>query len=155
VVKERWFRIGSLAAVLFAINVVARLIVRLAYNNDDGKQTAVGLIAMIAIGAIYAVLAFVWGRQVSTGRWVADLGAAALIGCAFTVFVGPLISGKGPFSSGAGVFFAQIWQYGGFTIGGAFFGFLVAMAVGVDYRSRSLKRLEQSKLAKPRRVARR
>jgi hypothetical protein len=153
--KERWLPIGVLAAVLFAINVAARLISRLAFHNDDGKQTAAGMIAMVAIGLIYAVLAFIWGRRVPVGRVVADLGAAALIGCAFTIFVGPFISSKGPFSDGAGVFFAQIWQYVGFTGGGALVGFLIVIALGLDYRSQALKRLAQAKLAKPRRVVRR
>lgn len=153
--RERWLPIGVLAAVLFAINVAARLITRLAFHNNDNKQTAAGLIAMLGIALIYAVLAFIWGQRVPAGRLIADLAAAALVGCAFTVFVGPFISSKGPFSDGAGVFFAQIWQYAGFTGGGTLLGFLIVTALGLDYRSRALKRLAETKLSKPRRVVRR
>jgi hypothetical protein len=153
--KERWLPIGVLAAVLFAINVVARLVARLAFHGDDNRLTTLGLIAMLAIAVLYAVMAFIWGRRVPVGRLVADLAGAAIIGCAFTIFVGPFISSKQPFSDGAGVFFAQIWQYAGFTGGGTLLGFLIVTALGLDYRSQALKRLAEAKLAKPRRVARR
>lgn len=153
--RERWQRIGVLAGVLFAINVVARLVARLAFNGNDDGQTAIGLISMTVIGLIFAVLAFVWGRDRPVGILVADLAGAAVIGCTLTIFVGPFISGEGPFSDGAGVFFAQIWQYGGFFGGGTLVGFLILTALGRDYKSKGLKQLAESRLAKPRRVVRR
>lgn len=153
--RQRWLRIGVLAGALFAINVAARLVARLAYHSDDDKQTAVGLVSMVVIGLVFAGLAFVWGRDRPFGVLVADLAGAAVIGCAFTIFVGPFISGEGPFSDGAGVFFGQIWQYGGFTIGGTLVGFLILTALGLDHRSQTLKRIAETRLAKPRRVVRR
>lgn len=153
--KERWLRIGVLAGALFAVNVVARLVSRLAFNGDDDRQTAVGFISMTVIGLIFAGLAFVWGRDRPLGTLLADLAGAAVIACALSIFIGPFISGEGPFSDGAGVFFAQIWQYAGFAGGGTLFGFLVVTALGMDYKSKSLKRIAESGLARPRRTARR
>jgi hypothetical protein len=153
--RERWLRIGLLAGALFAINVAARLVTRLAFNGDDDRQTTVGLISMVVIGLTFAALAFVWGRDRPVGVVVADLAGAATIGCALTIFVGPFISGEGPFSDGAGVFFGQIWQYAGFFGGGTLVGFLVLTALGLDYKSKHLKRIAQTGLAKPRRAVRR
>lgn len=153
--RQRWLRIGILAAALFAINVVARLVARFAFGSDEDRQTTVGLVSMAVIGLVFAVLAFLWGRDRPQGVLVADLAAAALIGCALTVFVGPFISGEGPFRDGAGVFFAQIWQYAAFAGGGTLLGFLVLTAFGLDYRSQSLKRIAQTRLTKPRRPVRR
>ena len=153
--RERWLRIGVLAGALFAINVVARLVSRLAFNSDDDRQTTVGLISLVVIGLVFAALAFVWGRDRPLGLLVADLAGAAAIACALSIFIGPLVSGEGPFSDGAGVFFAQIWQYAGFTGGGTLVGFLVLTALGLDYKSKSLKRIAETRLAKPRRVVRR
>jgi hypothetical protein len=153
--RERWLRIGVLAGALFAINVAARLVARLAFDGDDDKQTTIGLLSMLVIGLTFAALAFVWGRDRPLGILLADLAGAAVIGCALTIFVGPFISGEGPFSDGAGVFFGQIWQYAGFFLGGTLVGFLVLTALGMDYKSKHLKRIAQSGIAKPRRVVRR
>lgn len=153
--RERWLRIGVLAGALFAINVAARLVARLAFDNDDDRQTTVGLLSMLVIGLTFAALAFIWGRHRPLGILVADLAGAAVIGCALTIFVGPFISGEGPFSDGAGVFFGQIWQYAGFFGGGTLVGFLVLTALGMDYKSKHLKRIAQTGLAKPRRAVRR
>jgi hypothetical protein len=152
---ERWLRIGVLAGALFAINVAARLVARLAFNGNDDRQTTLGLLSMAVIGLTFAVLAFVWGRNRPLGILVADLAGAAAIGCALTIFIGPFISGEGPFSDGAGVFFGQIWQYAGFSAGGTLVGFLVLTALGMDYKSKYLKRVAQTGLAKPRRAVRR
>lgn len=153
--RERWLRIGVLAAVLFAINVVARLVGRLAFNGDDDRLTTLGLISLTVIGLVFAVLAFIWGRSRPAGVLVADLAGAATIGCALTIFVGPFISREGPFSDGAGIFFGQIWQYAGFFCGGTLVGFLVLTALGLDYKSKHLKRIAETRLAKPRRPVRR
>jgi hypothetical protein len=153
--RERWLRIGVLTAVLFAINVAARLVARLAFNGDDDRETATGLISLVVIGLTFAALAFVWGRDRPVGVVVADLAGAATAGCALTIFVGPFISGEGPFSDGAGIFFGQIWQYAGFFLGGTLVGFLVLTALGLDYKSKYLKRIAQAQLTKPRRPVRR
>jgi hypothetical protein len=153
--RERWLRIGVLAVALFAINVAARLITRLAFNGDGDRETTVGLLSMLAIGLTFAALAFVWGRDRPLGVLVADLAGAAAIGCALSIFIGPFVSGEGPFSEGAGIFFGQIWQYAGFFLGGTLVGFLVLTALGMDHKSRQLKRIAQSGLAKPRGPARR
>jgi hypothetical protein len=153
--RERWLRVAALAAVLFAINVAARLVTRLAFNGDDDRETTVGLVSLVVVGLTFAVLAFVWGRDRPVGILVADLAGAATIGCALTIFVGPLISGEGPFSDGAGIFFGQIWQYAGFFGGGTLVGFLVLTAMGLDYKSKHLKRIADTRLTKPRRPVRR
>jgi hypothetical protein len=153
--RDRWLRIGALAAVLFAINVAARLVTRLAFDGDDDRQTTMGLISLVVIGLTFAVLAFAWGRDRPAGTVVADLAGAATIGCALTIFVGPFISGEGPFSDGAGVFFGQIWQYAGFFGGGTLVGFLVLTALGLDYKSKHLKRIAETQLTKPGRPVRR
>lgn len=153
--RERWLRIGMLAGALFAINVAARLVTRLAYHNDDDRQTTVGLVSLSVIGVVFAVMVFIWGRNRPIGVVVADLAGAALIGCALTIFVGPFISGEGPFSDGAGVFFGQIWQYAGFAGGGTLVGYLLLIAFGLDYKSKMLARIAQAGMSKPRRPVRR
>jgi hypothetical protein len=153
--KDRWLPVGVLAGVLFAVNVAARLVARLGFNDDGEAQDRISLGMFVVIGLILAVMAFVWGRRHPAGRWIADVGAAVLAAMLLTIFVGPFISGDTPFEGGAGEFFSQIWLYAGFAIGGSLVGFLILVALGLDYRSQGLKRFAEAKLAKPRRVVRR
>jgi hypothetical protein len=153
--KDRWLPVGVLAGVLFAVNVAARLVARLGFDEDGEAQDRVSLGMFVAIGLILAVMAFLWGRRKPAGRWIADVGAAAAIALLLTIFVGPFVSGDTPFEGGAGNFFTQIWLYAGFAIGGALLGFLILVALGLDYRSQGLKRFAEAKMAKPRRVVRR
>ncbi|BCB79873.1 hypothetical protein GCM10022251_09330 [Phytohabitans flavus] len=153
--RDRWLRIGVLAGVLFAVNVVARVVARVGFDEDGEAQDRVSLGMFVVIGLILAVMAFLWGRRHPAGRWIADIGAAAIIAVLLTIFVGPFVSGDTPFEGGAGDFFAQIWLYGAFAIGGSLVGFLILVALGLDYRSVGLKRYAEAKMAKPRRVVRR
>jgi hypothetical protein len=141
--------------VLFALNVVARLIVRWGFDGDTEVSDRVSLGMFAVIGVILAVVAFVWGRRVPLARWTGDLAAAVLVAMVLTIFIGPFLSGSQPFADGAGAFFSQIWLYAGCTGVGALLGYLVLTALGLDYRSQSLKRYAEAKRSKPRRVVRR
>jgi hypothetical protein len=153
--KDRWLPVGVLAGVLFAVNVVARLVTRFGFDGDAEISDRVSLGMFAVIGLILAGLAFVRGKRYPTSRWGGDVAVAVLVAMALTVFVGPFISGSHPFAAGAGEFFSQIWLYAGFAGGGVLVGFLLLTAFGLDYRSQSLKRYAETRLAKPRRVVRR
>lgn len=153
--KERWLPIGLLAGALFGVNVIARLVARFGFsaNPEFEDRISLGMFAVIAL--VLAVLAFLWGRRQPLSTWGADMAGAVLVALALTVFVGPLVSGSYPFASGAGMFFSQIWLYAAFAGGGAVIGYLVLITLGRDYRSRSLKRYSEIKLARPRKIVRR
>ncbi|HEX5598154.1 MAG TPA: hypothetical protein VFX61_19385 [Micromonosporaceae bacterium] len=153
--RNRWLPVGVLAAVLFAVNVVARLVARFGFDDSVKHQDRVSLGMFVVIGLILAALAFLWGRRYPTGRWGSDIAAAVLAAMALTVFVGPFTSGSQPFAGGAGDFFVQVWLYVGFTGGGTLIGFLLLTALGLDYRSQALKRYAETVQSKPRRVVRR
>lgn len=152
--SERWRRIGILAAGLCVIVVIGRLVARFFAEDNPGRQDLFAWIAFGAIAVALGVSAALWGRQYPMGAVVLDLGAAALIGCLFSAFIGPLLSTGSPFASGAGIFFKTIWLYAGIAIGGALLGLLVITAAGQDYRSRALRRFSQTARAKPNRPVR-
>ena len=153
--KQRWWPIVALAVGLFAINVVARLISRLAFSGDDDAENRVSIGMFAVIGLALAVFTFWRAQRKRPGEWLPEIAAAAIGGLLLTVLVGPFISGDTPFENGAGNFFAQVWLYGGFAIVGTLLGYWVATALGRDYRSRSLTAYTQTRAAKPRRVVRR
>ncbi|BCJ54155.1 hypothetical protein Asp14428_56300 [Actinoplanes sp. NBRC 14428] len=153
--KQRWVSIAVLAAALFAINVVARLVTRIGFPDNDTAENWVSVAMFSVIGLVLAVVAFVRAQRVPAGTWLPDLAAAAVGGMLLTVLAGPFVSGDYPFSGGAGNFFSQIWLYGGFAIAGTLLGYWTATMLGRDYRSKSLKAFATAKTAKPRRVVRR
>jgi len=151
----RWLRIGVLVLVLFAINVVGRLVVRIGSIEDVDTQDLATLIAYGAVGLVLAVLAAWWGRQRPIGEVIADLAGGAVGALALILLVGPFVSGTSPGAVGAGDSFNVAWQYAGFAAGGALIGLLLLIMVGLDYKSQSLKRYAQAKLTKPHRPVRR
>ncbi|PWR06097.1 hypothetical protein DKT68_23520 [Micromonospora acroterricola] len=152
---RRWREVWVLAGALFAVNVVARLTIRLGFDGDDAAADRVSLAMFAVIGLILAVVAFRWGRRRPLGTWAADVAVAVLVAMALTVLVGPLLVGNNPFAGGAGTFFAQIWLYLLATGVGVLIGYLVLTALGRDHRSQQLKRYAEVKTTKPRRVVRR
>ena len=153
--RDRWLRIGVLAAGLFVINIIARAVSRFAYPDNGEAQDRVSLAMFAAIGLVFVVLAFRWGRQRHVGEVIGDLGGGAVIACALTILIGPLLFGGNPFAGGAGEFFAQIWLYAAFAVGGFVVGYLLLVALGKDYRSRQLARIAAIRAARPRKAVRR
>lgn len=154
--QQRWFPPAALAVGLFAINALARLIIRLGFDGNDTAESRATIIMFGAIGLAMAVWTFVACQRKRPSDWLLpDLVAGAVGGMLLTVLVGPFISGGEPFANGAGDFFAQVWMYGGFAIVGTLLGYWIAVMLGRDYRSRSLKAYAQTSSAKPRRVVRR
>jgi hypothetical protein len=153
--RQRWVQIALLAVALFAVNVIARLVIRIGFNDDDQAQNWASIAMFAVIGVVLAIVTFVKAQRVPPGRWLPDLGAAAVLGMLLTILLGPLVSGDGPFAAGAGNFFSQVWLYGGFSIAGTLLGYWIATMLGRDYRSRSLAAIARAKTAKPRRVVRR
>ena len=153
--RQHWVRIGLLAGALFAINVIARVVIRIGFSEDEAAQNRVSIIMFAVIGIVLAIVTFLRAQRVPPSSWLPELAAAALGGMLLTILVGPFISGDSPFEAGAGNFFSQVWLYGGFAIVGTLLGYWVATMLGRDYRSRSLQAYAKAKATKPRRVVRR
>ncbi|SNY06385.1 hypothetical protein [Paractinoplanes atraurantiacus] len=154
--QQRWFPAAALAVGLFAINVVARLLTRFVFDGDDSAENRASIMMFALIGLVIAVYTFIVSQRRRPSEWLLpDLVFGAVGGMLLTILVGPFISGGQPFSSGAGNFFSQVWLYSGFAIAGTLVGYWVAVMLGKDYRSRSLKAYSESRQAKPRRVVRR
>lgn len=153
--KGRWLPVGLAAGALFVANVIARFVVWQAAPHSDSTQITIGLILFGVVGLSMVVAASWWGRRYPMPRVVADLAVVILASCLLSVLVGPFAGGSVPFKEGAGLFFGEIWRYLGYTAAGAVLGLLVLIALGLDYRSRALKRYAEVRAARPRRVVRR
>jgi hypothetical protein len=154
-VKKRWLPVGVLAGVLFATNVVARVVVRLTAAGSATNQTRIGLIAVLAVAAVMAGAAYWWALRFRVPRLTLDLGAAAVLACVLSVLIGPYVAGSRPLAEGGAFLFGEVWQYLAITAAAALFGLLVAMMLGKDWKSQAWKRYAESMKSKPRRVARR
>jgi Na+/melibiose symporter-like transporter len=153
---QRWFPPVALAVGLFAINVVARLIIRFGFDGNDAAESRATIIMFSVIGLVLAVWTFQACQRKRPSDWLLpDLVFGAVGGTLLTVLIGPFISGGQPFGEGAGHFFAQIWLYSAFAIAGTLLGYWLATLLGRDYRSRSLTAFARASRAKPRKVVRR
>ncbi|MBV1849052.1 hypothetical protein [Catellatospora tritici] len=148
--KERWLPVGVIAAVLFAVNVVARWVAK--GIKDADRQSVAGLVALGVIGLVFFAMAVYWGRVRPQARVVADLAAAGGVACLLSILVGPLLAGENPFAQGAGAFFNQIWLYAGVFVVGTGLGLVGLIAFASDYRARQLRAFAQQSKARPRRV---
>ncbi|WP_405100434.1 hypothetical protein [Micromonospora sp. NBC_01412] len=153
--KDRWRSAWVLAAALFVVNVIARVVIKLGLDGDDAAADRVSLAMFLVIGAILAVLAFRWGQDRPVARWAGDVAAAVGIAVLLTVLVGPLLVGQNPFGGDVGTLLAQAGLYLSAAAAGVLVGFLTLTALGRDHRSRMLKRYAEIKAAKPHRPVRR
>ncbi|MFI5906683.1 hypothetical protein [Dactylosporangium sp. NPDC051541] len=153
--QERWMPVGLVAAGLFLVNVIARLVVRFAAGDNDDRQVTIGLWALFAVGAVLIPVAFWYGRRVPMIRVIGELGLAVVVACLLSVLVGPFVSGVGPFSNGVGLVFRQFFYFVGLSAIGAVVGLLILMTTGLDYKSQSWKRYIERSGTKPRKVVRR
>ena len=153
--RSRMLRIGVLAAVLFAVNLAGRLVVRIGSIEDPDGQQLVTLAAYAVIAVAMAVAAVLWARQRPTGPVLADLAGGVVIAGVLILAVGPFVSGTTPAQIGAGDTFNAGWQYVGFAAGGALLGLMVLITLGKDYTSRALQQFAAAKLVKPPRAIRR
>ena len=109
--RDRWRALGVLAAALFAVNVVARLIIRFGFEGDDTAADRVSLAMFLVIGLILAGLVFRWGAATAGRRWGGDVAAAVGVALAADR-PGRAAAGRAqPVRRRAGHFFAQIWLY--------------------------------------------
>src|SRR4051812_1418628 len=113
--KERWTPVGLVAAGLFLVNIIARLVGGVGGGGDDDKQITIGLWALFAVGAVMIPIAFRFGRRMPMIRVVGELGLAVVIACVLAVLLGPFVSGVGPFSNGGGLVFRQFFYFVGLS----------------------------------------
>ncbi|NLU76947.1 hypothetical protein HCA58_00770 [Micromonospora sp. HNM0581] len=152
---QRWRAVGVLAIALFAVNVLARLVIRFGFDGDDSVADRVSLGMFVVIGLMLAGVAFVWGARRPLARWAGEVAAAVGLAVGATVLVGPLLVGDNPFAGGGATFFAQIGLYLVVTTIGTMLGYLLLVTLGRDHRSRGLQRYAETSAARPRRVVRR
>jgi hypothetical protein len=136
--KGLWVRIAIVSAALVAINLLARVGVRIAGPGDDAEF----VIALWSLGAMVlglAVVIFYWTRRYLASRVVAYAGAVIGISSVFVAVLGPFVSGGGPLENGFGSFLLQLFVIALSLTVGATLGLLLAMALGLDPTSRAWK----------------
>lgn len=153
--RERWLPVGLLAVVLFAINVVGRIVAKFWGDGNDDREIRTGQVALAVIGVVVLAVTMRWVMRRPIPRVWADLTFAVGAACLASVLLGPLLVGDAPFAEGAGLFFRQIWWYLGIGIAAAGLASLIVMTLGKDWKSQGWKRYADQTNTRPRKVARR
>ncbi|HLV57607.1 MAG TPA: hypothetical protein VKY81_01840 [Natronosporangium sp.] len=157
--RQRWVRVGVLAAVLFAINVIARLVARFAFGDGTAEHVAaqerLGWIGLGVVALATAVATGWWIRLRPQNEVGADLTGGVAAGGLLSVLVGPFVSEPPRFSGGVGGVIIELTLVWGAAALGAIIGALILIAAGRDYRSQQLRQFAEAKSARPRRPVRR
>ncbi len=152
--KQRWLPVGLIALAIFVVNGASRLISHKFEINDDAAQATLGRIGVIVIGVLLFAVAIWWAIKYPFQRLIADVGLAILAGTVLAVVIGPFLGGSRPFAEGLEFFVYEVLLFLGIGAAAILLGFVVAVALGKDWRSRGLKRYEQHYARKPHRTAR-
>jgi hypothetical protein len=122
---------------LVVVNFGARLIVRLASGESDPAAFNTALASLLAMGVVLAVGGFLSSRRYQPARTAGDLFFEILIGAVLVTIVGPFVSGGTPFGSGSYAYVMQLLVCVGALIVGGLIGVLLAIAFGVDPKTRA------------------
>jgi hypothetical protein len=152
--RNRWLLVGLVALILFAINLAARLVTVKGKFVTDSQQMRIGIIAVSGVAVLLVGAAAWWAVRNPFGRMVVDLGAAVGASAVLSVVVGPYVAGSTPFAGGLGYFVGQILLFMALAAVGILLGFGIVVALGKDWRSRGLRRYEQSYRSRPHRPVR-
>lgn len=153
--RERWLPVAAVAGILFALNVLGRVVAKVWGDGNDDREIRVGLLALVAVGLVVLAASVRWVRRYPVPVVWAQLGLGVAVACLASVLIGPLLVGAAPFAEGAGLFFRQIWWYAGVALVGGLLGALIVMALGQDWKSQAWKRYAERGRSRPRRVVRR
>jgi len=155
---QLWRRVVGLVVVLFAVNLVARLVVRLTEGRADAATEAesvpaIGLVALVAVGLVMLVATTWWVRRLPMPRAIGELLLASAVGCLLSVLVGPFVSAGNPFND-IGHIIAQFGYYLVICLLGLLLGTLGVMTLGLDVKSQSWKRYVEAHPNRPRVIRR-
>jgi uncharacterized membrane protein YqgA involved in biofilm formation len=135
-----WPSIYGFALALIAANLVGRFIAVRIYDEADAATKVFDAVAtatflsMIGVALIAGVW---WGVRRRRQEIVPELLPVFVVTTLFAVLVNPLLAGD-EFPSLQGVF-SQVPLYFVSLVVGAFVGYLIVMALGVDHYGRELK----------------
>jgi hypothetical protein len=135
--RSRWAAVGVAVAALVGVNLVARLVLRLAGPPADVRDFWVAVASLGAMAVLVGVTGFRWARQHLLPRVAADLFVVVVVTGLLVTVVGPLVSGGSPFGAGLLRFLVLLGVAVGVLTLGAAIGVLLAVALGVDPKSRA------------------
>ena len=152
--SKRWLAVGLLALGIFVINIIARVVTKQFDIVDSSDQIMIGLVGVVAVAVVLIVAAVWWAVRYPFSRLFFDIGAAVGVGALLSVTIGPFAGGSQPFVEGLGMFVGQILMFLGIAAVGVMLGFLGVVALGKDWKSRSLRTYEVTYKRRPRRPVR-
>ena len=139
---KRVLRADAIAiAALVAVNLVARLVVRVA-DPGTNAEFIVGLASLSAMAVLAAAFAFVWMKRHETSRVVQDSIVVVTITSILVTLVGPFVFGRtlgdfDGFSAWLAVFLLQLFICLAVLAVGVLIGSVLAVAFGLDQTTRA------------------
>ena len=135
--RNRWTRIGVVVVALVLVNIAARVVIRIASGASEGVQFGTALASLLGMGVVLAVTGFLTARRYLPARTAGDLFFVIVISALIVTLLGPFVSGGSPFGAGAYPWIMQLLVCLGTLVIGAVIGVWLAIAFGLDPKSRA------------------
>jgi hypothetical protein len=143
--NQRSKSVALVAGLLFAVYTLGWFVNWLERHHNN-RQEAVGVAEIVLIALIVAGAMFRWAERWPLIETMPRLVVAVAIGCVASAVISPFAGGSYPFKGGAGDFFLKVWIFLGASLAGMLLGYIAVVAVGKDYRTGALRRLEAQRL---------
>jgi hypothetical protein len=153
-VERRWLRVGLLTLGIFAVNVIARVITKVADITEQSTQDTIAYLGLGTVCLVLAVAGAWWAVRYPFSRLFFDLAAVVVAFAFLAILVGPLLVGKSPFEAGLESVVTQILVFVGIGLVATLLGFAAMVTFGRDWKSRGLRRYEESYHRRPNRATR-
>jgi hypothetical protein len=143
--NERAKPVATVAGLLFVVYTLGWFGNWLLRHHHH-RQEAVGIAEIVLIALVVAVVMFRWAARWPLIEVMPRLVVTIAIGCVASTLISPFAGGSYPFKGGAGEFFLKIWIFLGASLVGMLLGYIAVVAVGKDYRTGALRRVEAARL---------
>src|SRR5690606_32150732 len=121
-VNKRWLRVGLVALVIFAVNVIARAVTEIGDVTEESTLDLIAYGGLAVVGVVLIVAGAWWAVQYPFVRLFFDLGAASVAFALLSIFIGPLFVGNSPFASGPSYIVGQFLLLVGVALGAVLLG---------------------------------
>jgi hypothetical protein len=153
-VKNRWVRVGLLAAGILLVNVASRFITWKFKIVDESQLTKLDAVLIGLLAVLVMAATAWWAVRYPFPRVFADVGFAVLAGVLLCLTVAPIAGGQHPFTESLGVLVAEFVVFTGVIAVFGFLAFLAVVTLGKDWKSRGLRKYQQNYLKRPHRTVR-
>jgi hypothetical protein len=151
---NRWVRVGLLAAGILVVNVASRFITWKFKIVEESQLTKLDAVLIGLLAVLVMAATTWWSIHYPFPRVFGDVGLAVLAGVLLCLTIAPIAGGQHPFTESIGTMVLEFVLFTGVIAIFGFLAFLGVVTLGKDWKSRGLRKYQQTYLKRPHRTVR-